>query len=238
MPLAVSSARRSSLDRLIRPLFNSLIAPLSEFHLPLESFPAIPSRPTAVHRLLSWAFHSLQHMKDRRSTCREFASLATFRLQGLATLLAVSSLRSRAGFVSHRQRSWDSPFGAFPPRRGSRTFPHRKAHLPFHPPLFLVLKHRAGPVGSRFLGLPPRECLDDAMGLAPQRPAAPLGFAPSRVHSQRPWPSLHPASSHALGRASWQRTKPTRASESQSAPVWLDPRAAASCDECWTGRPS
>jgi hypothetical protein len=41
---------------------------------------------------------------------------ATFRLQGLVTLLTVSSLRSRAGSVSHRQRSWDSPFGAFPSR--------------------------------------------------------------------------------------------------------------------------
>jgi hypothetical protein len=38
---------------------------------------------------------------------------ATFHLQGLATLLAVYALRSRAGSISHQQRSWDSPFGAF-----------------------------------------------------------------------------------------------------------------------------
>jgi hypothetical protein len=38
-----------------------------------------------------------------------------FRLQGLATLLAVCSLRSLADPVSDRQRSWDSPFGAFLP---------------------------------------------------------------------------------------------------------------------------
>jgi hypothetical protein len=50
--------------------------------------------------------------KDRRSTYRGLYLPATFRLQGLATLVAGCSLRSRAGFVSHRQRSWDSPFGA------------------------------------------------------------------------------------------------------------------------------
>jgi hypothetical protein len=42
---------------------------------------------------------------------------ATFRLQGLITLLTAYSLRSRAGFLSHRQRSWDSPFGAFSSRK-------------------------------------------------------------------------------------------------------------------------
>jgi hypothetical protein len=58
-------------------------------------------------------FRSLQHMKDRRSTSRGICLPATFRLQGLVTLLTVYSLQSRAGFVSTRQRSWDYPFGAF-----------------------------------------------------------------------------------------------------------------------------
>jgi len=48
------------------------------------------------------------------------------RLQGLATLWTVSSRESRAGFISRRQRSWDSPFGAFSSRRVSTTFPQRK----------------------------------------------------------------------------------------------------------------
>jgi hypothetical protein len=38
---------------------------------------------------------------------REPSQLATFRLQGLVALLTVCSLEFRAGFVSHRQRSWD-----------------------------------------------------------------------------------------------------------------------------------
>jgi hypothetical protein len=42
---------------------------------------------------------------------------ALFRLQGLATLLTAYALRPRASFISHRQRSWDSPFGAFSSRK-------------------------------------------------------------------------------------------------------------------------
>jgi hypothetical protein len=55
---------------------------------------------------------------------------ATFRLQGLATLLTAYSLESRAGFVSHRRRSWDSPFGGFPSRRISPDFRLEGTHLP------------------------------------------------------------------------------------------------------------
>jgi hypothetical protein len=36
--------------------------------------------------------------------------------------LTAYSLRSRAGFVSHRRRSWDSPFGAFSSRKVSMRF--------------------------------------------------------------------------------------------------------------------
>jgi hypothetical protein len=62
-------------------------------------------------------FCSLQHLRDRRSTLRGLASPATFRPQGLVTLSTVFSLRTRAGLVSCRQRSWDSPFEAFPSQK-------------------------------------------------------------------------------------------------------------------------
>jgi hypothetical protein len=54
---------------------------------------------------------------------------ASFRLQGLVTLLTVSSLRFRVGFVSHRRRSWDSPFEAFSFRKVSVCF-HNRMHPP------------------------------------------------------------------------------------------------------------
>jgi hypothetical protein len=44
---------------------------------------------------------------------------AMVRLQGLVTLLAVFALRPRAGSISHRQRSWGSPCGAFSSRKAS-----------------------------------------------------------------------------------------------------------------------
>jgi hypothetical protein len=79
-------------------------------------------------------FRSLQHFKIRRSTFRGLCLPATFRLQGLATLLTVFSLRTPAGSVSHRRRSWDSPFGAFPSRKVPGAFPPESTHLPFlHP---------------------------------------------------------------------------------------------------------
>jgi hypothetical protein len=71
-------------------------------------------------------FCSLQHLRNPRSTCREPSQLAKFRLQGLATLLAACSLESRAGFVSHRQRSWDSPFEGFLSREVFQPFDRKE----------------------------------------------------------------------------------------------------------------
>jgi hypothetical protein len=49
------------------------------------------------------------HVRIEGPPHRRLYVSATFRLQGLITLLTACSLRSLAGFVSHRQRSWDSP---------------------------------------------------------------------------------------------------------------------------------
>jgi hypothetical protein len=53
-------------------------------------------------------FASLQHIQAARvHWTRAMPRPATFRLQGLATLVTVSSPCRRAGLVSSRQRSWD-----------------------------------------------------------------------------------------------------------------------------------
>jgi hypothetical protein len=67
-------------------------------------------------------FCSLQHMQDSAIAllCREFPILPALPPAGFSTLLTVLSRRNRAGYFSHRQRSWDSPFGAFPSRDGAR----------------------------------------------------------------------------------------------------------------------
>jgi len=112
LPLAVSSAVWSFRTRLRWSPFSHQQNPLSsfasdqsrtEFNLAARPQPAGSSHglplPTAHEE-------SKVHYPQARPP-------ATFRLQGLATLLTVCALRSRAGSVSHRQRSWDSPFGAF-----------------------------------------------------------------------------------------------------------------------------
>jgi hypothetical protein len=77
-----------------------------------------PQSANSSHGLLLPSAHqgSAVHLS------RDMPEPATFRLQGLVTLLAVYSRRARAGFLSHRRRSWDSPFGAFSSRKVSVAF--------------------------------------------------------------------------------------------------------------------
>lgn len=133
---------------------NSRPNPLGEFRLPLEFCPADPSPPTAVGKLLSWTSAPYSTSGFGGPPHAGLPAPATFRLQGLVTLLTVSSLRARAGFVSRRRRSWDSPFGAFPSRKVSRTFPPGSTHLPFLLPVHQPLTRRAGPTGRGSWALP------------------------------------------------------------------------------------
>jgi len=103
--------------------------PLVELRLPLEYYPTIPTRPSQRPSPLMGS-RSLQHLRNPRSTHRESSRPATFRLQGLVTLLTAYSLESRASFISHRQRSWDSPFGGFLSRKVSAAFRPGRTHIP------------------------------------------------------------------------------------------------------------
>jgi len=123
-------------------------------------------------------FCSLQHLRNPRSTCRGPSQPAKFRLQGLATLLTACSLESRAGFVSHRQRSWDSPFGGFLSRRASTAFRPRRTHIPLAQRYFRrrsVRPARRASVSGSTLS---RIALRSHGVLARQPPAPPLGFSP------------------------------------------------------------
>jgi len=110
---------------------------------------------------------------------REPSQLATFRLQGLVALLTAYSLESRAGFVSHRQRSWDYPFGGFFSREVSEAFQSGKTHLPLARRFFLRRSvrpaRRASVSGFEPLGIALRP--HGVLGRGP--PAPPLGFAPA-----------------------------------------------------------
>jgi hypothetical protein len=122
-------------------------------------------------------FASLQHTRERRSTWREVAGLATFRPQGLATLSAVYSLRARAGLISYRRRSWDFALRSFLHPEGIRRVSAGKDPRTVSPVGF-SRRCCAGPAQRAAVsGLSPfRESLATATGLVRQALAAPLGF--------------------------------------------------------------
>jgi hypothetical protein len=176
-------------------------------------------------------------MKDRRSTCRGFCLPATFRPQGLVTLSTVSSLRTLAGFVSRRQRSWDSPFGAFPSREASARF---RTHEPTYRFAARLRRREAAtqPVRPRFLGFDPPKSPWRSDTLLARRPLdAPLGFAPSRVSQPEPCGGFRRHSSSALS-----PPPSPQAPRRQHPRVSIGSGLAASktTHECnaWTRRPS
>jgi hypothetical protein len=227
LPLAVSSAVWFSRHRLRRSLFSDQTSPLFEFRLPLESYPAVPSQPAAACQLLSWAFgpYSTSGFEGPLTRVRPPAS---FRLQGLVTLLAVFSLRGRAGSVSHRQRSWDSPFGALPSRQVSGVLPPECTHLPFRPSV-LPPPEGDGPAqtspGSWVSTL--TRVPGGRQGFSSPTAGCSPGVLPSRASRRQPHPSLHPDSSLTLPARTVSR--PTSGvPEYRSALAWPHPLAAAS----------
>jgi hypothetical protein len=149
----------------------------SNLTFPLECYPATPTRPPQRPSPLM-GFASLQHLRNSRSTSPRASRPATFRLQGLVTLLTVYSLRTRAGFVSHRRRSWDSPFGAFSSREGVRYVSARTRPLTVSPAAIPSAEARDRHGRPRFLGFDPSgNPWRPNVCLAHRALDAPLGFA-------------------------------------------------------------
>jgi hypothetical protein len=178
LPLEVSSAVRYSLGRLrwSQPCVQS--SPLFEFGSPLESSLANPSRPAATRQLLSWTSVPFSTSGLGDPLDAGFPGPATFRLQGLATLLTAYSLRARAGFLSHRQRSWDSPFGAFPSRKVSGALPPGSTHLPFPLPAHRLPRQQALPEGRGSWALTLPRVPRDRRGFSTPTAGCSLGLRP------------------------------------------------------------
>jgi hypothetical protein len=117
------------------------------------------------------------HARIRGPLAASSEPLARFRLQGLTTLMTAYSLESRAGFVSHRRRSWDSPFGGFTSQEESKPFGWEQptcCWLAGNPePKRQTVRHAPA---SGFM--PPGSALRPYGFLSRQPPAPPLGFAP------------------------------------------------------------
>jgi hypothetical protein len=123
---------------------------------------------------------------------------ATVRPQGLATLSTAYASRCLAGFVSHRQRSWDSLFGAFPSREVNRAFPPSRTHLPFLPWLLPPPKRRAGPTGRGSWALTLTRVPGDRRGFKAPTAGCSLELYPFRVCRREPWRRFRTTSSRVL----------------------------------------
>jgi len=172
--------------------------PLVEFRLRLESFTTSPSRPTAVGWPLSWAFVPYSTYGSEGPLLAGVPPPATVRLQGLATLLTAYAPRSLAGFVSHRQRSWDSLFGAFSSARGTQAFPPAWTHLPFLSRLLPPPKRRAGLASRGSWALTLTRVPGDRRGFMASTTGCSLELSPFRVSRREPWRRFRSTSSHAL----------------------------------------
>jgi hypothetical protein len=157
--------------------------PLSLQSNPLSSFASVQSlskpnladQPQPVSRSLGLSLPTAH--EEPKVHCSRARPPASFRLQGLATLLTAYALQLRAGSVSHRQRSWDSPSGAFSSRKVSGALPsgwptcRSTCRYSHH------TRRWAGPNRPQLLGFDPFESpwrLD--RGLICRPLDAPLGF--------------------------------------------------------------
>jgi hypothetical protein len=147
--------------------------------------------PAAAGGHLSWTFVPFSTYRIWRSTHHGRSKPATVRVQGLATLVAVFARRIRAGFVSRRQRSWDSPFGAFSSKRGADAFPRLRTHLPFLPPGYSRrTRRRAGPGGRGFWGLALVGVPRTVRVISPHDGGGSRGLFPFRVCRCESWQSV------------------------------------------------
>ena len=96
----------------------------------------------------------------------------------MVTLLTAYSLESRAGFVSHRLRSWDSPCGGLSFPEGSTAFQPWMNLPTVGSALLPVPKHGFGLRSVGFQVRASRKCPESVGGLGRQPWAPPLGLAP------------------------------------------------------------
>jgi hypothetical protein len=96
--------------------------------------------------------------------------------------LTVYSLESRAGFVSHRQRSWDSPFGGLSlSSRSCRRLHRKRTRVPL---VRLDFRHRSdGPVRRTAVSrsIPAESARRGTERFKPTLASASLGFCPFRA---------------------------------------------------------
>jgi len=98
LPLSLPSAVWYSLTGLHWPQLSSSVKSTRRAWPAWEYYPITPSQPTAADQRLSWAFRPYSTWRLEGPLHTGFCLPATFRLQGLATLLTAYSLRNPCRF--------------------------------------------------------------------------------------------------------------------------------------------
>lgn len=179
LPLALASAVRFSFSGLPPitfklPAASSLRASPSSRVLPSYTYPT-----AAAIRSSHGLYVPTAHRRIRGPPHASLKLPATFRLQGLITLLTVYSLESRAGSVSHRQRSWDSPLRRFFPSGRFHCVSAGKDATYRLPPSLLPTRNVGPADGAAVPGSIPSGSALRPHGCLNRRPPAPsLGFSP------------------------------------------------------------
>jgi hypothetical protein len=126
---------------------------------------------------------------------------ASFRLQGLVTLLTVYSPHGLAGLVSSRQRSWDSSLRSIPLPQGSRRV-SATAEPACRQPRAISDRSTCRPERETpTSGLSPlRESLARRRVFSPRRTGCSPGIPPSKALPPDALPGFHPDSPYALSR--------------------------------------
>jgi len=140
--------------------------------------------------------------------------------------LTAYSLESRAGSVSHRRRSWDSPFGGFPSQEALPAF-RPEANPPTVAPgsISAARRRQTGLTGPGSWVHTSRECLATTRSFNPATAGASHGVCPSRVCHESLEPGLLQASSRTL-RGFWRLlAESVGVSEYRSALAPLHPTA-------------
>jgi hypothetical protein len=131
-------------------------------------------------------FHSLQHMRARRSTYRGVCRAplrSALRVWLPSRRFTPSS--ARAGLLACRQRSWDSPFGAFSSRKVSAASPRGSTHVPFSPSVAPAPPRWAGPTDRGFWAFTLSRVPGDRHGFRAATAGCSLGLCPLRVSGSR-----------------------------------------------------
>jgi hypothetical protein len=206
----------------------------------LQRLPTTDPSRFIQNRHLLWASIPLSTYQTWGSTGRGFAWPATFRLQGLVTLLAAYSPQALVGFVSRQQRLWDFALRSIPLSPGnSGRFHLDRTHVSFLSPVSPgTVTAQAGPTSRDFwvLTLARVPGAGEVIHHA-GRWQLPWALVPSRAGHRKPDPRSPAGSSYVLGWLGGFESCPTsphlRVSISSRSARWLAQTGRA----CLSGNP-